>query len=212
MTRSATERYHIAQLEKAASMTRLDLDHLTAGELAKLQTDLYEFVSGSDIGLMKIGRATPVDKIKPEERFKKIVPEHYIRGIIGDLKKRILGIAGQQNSFFVVAEISNGKLDAFVADPSSQFKLTWRMPPNEGAQFALLLHLAGSGLSADRIRLCPLPRCGNVFVLKSYARADREHYCSVRCSRNAATQRYRQKKSKPKMKRGPKKGVVHGHQ
>jgi len=201
MTKSDTEKYHIAQLEKAVSIIRLDLDHSTAGERAKVATDLYEFVGGSEIAGIKLGQEVPVDKLKEEEflEFNR-VPAHYIPGIIADLKRTLVGIADQPASFIAQAEISKGKLNAF-ADPASPFKLSWIMNPSEGARFALLLHLAGSGLTGNRIRLCPLKTCRNVFVLTSYARADRLHYCSNRCARNAATLRYREKQSKQTKKK-----------
>jgi hypothetical protein len=205
MTKSDTERYHVAELEKAISMIRLDLDHLTAGESWKLQADLYEFVGGIEIGGIKLGQAVPVDKLKPEEflEFER-VPAHYIPEIIADLKKILVGIADQPASFFFHAKITDGKLTAF-ADPTSPFKLSWVMNPSEGARFALSYHLAGSGLTGNRIRLCPLKTCRNVFLLTRYARADRLHFCSNRCARNAATLRYREKQSKQKKKKRGKK-------
>jgi hypothetical protein len=59
----------------------------------------------------------------------------------------------------------------------------------QAAKIALLLHLSGSGLTADRIQSCPL--CSAIFILGSHARQDRDHYCSIRCSRYAATKIYR---------------------
>jgi predicted RNA-binding Zn ribbon-like protein len=143
-----------------------------------------------------------LDQIK---RQRKMIPDDSVREIVEYLKRTITGIATTPAGFSIDADITDAKMILSASDKSSALSLTWNLTPMEAAKLSFVLHFYGSGLTADRIRKCPLESCGNIFVLKSYAREDREHFCSIKCARNAATRRYRKKGKKKQKSRSRRK-------
>jgi hypothetical protein len=209
MAKSKTEGYHIAQLEKAAEIIRTDLDQLTPAEFLKLREDLYAFCYGAPIGPARQGmrQHIPLEKFRLDEFFdevkrqRKLIPDDTVREIVELLRQTLTGIATQIRWAGIEVQLTDAVLNLTAQDKSSPFGLAWSVLPREAARLALIIHLYGSGLTANRIRICPLESCGNLFILKSYAREDREHYCSIRCTRNAATRRYRENKAKKKRRK-----------
>lgn len=198
MTKS--EKYHVAQLERAVEISRVDLDDLSPADFLKLKEELYQFIYGTNLGVaqQRMAVRVPWEKFNPKflrrfkrDRDRKLIPDDCVREVVDFLRNCICAIAEKPGAISLGVKVTNAELSTTVQDPSSPFVLEWRIDPTEGIRLALLLHLAGSGLSADRIRHCPRDGCGNLFVLSSYARSDRERYCSIRCSRYAATLAYR---------------------
>jgi hypothetical protein len=209
MAKSKTEAYHVAQLEKAAEIIRIDLDRLTPAEFMKLREDLYAFCYGAGFGPARQGMLQHIalenfrlDEFLDEaKRQRKMIPDDIVRNVVEELKRRLIGIATTPAELSIPAEVTKGVMNLSAPDKSSPFHLTWNLTAEEAAMLALVVHLYGSGLTANRIRICPLESCGNLFVLKSYAREDRDHYCSPKCARNAATRRYRESKAKKQKRR-----------
>src|SRR5262245_292453 len=209
MAKSKAEAYHVAQLEKAAEIIRTDLDRLTPAEFVKLREDLHEFCYGAGFGPARQGmlQHIPLENFRLDEFFdevkrqRKMIPDNVVREIVESLRKALTGIATTAGGFSIPAEVTKGVFNLSAPDKVSLPTLTLNFTAEEAAMVALNIHFSGSGLTAGRIRICPLESCGNLFVLKSYAREDREHYCSIRCTRNAATRRYRENKAKKKRKR-----------
>ena len=184
------EKIHVAQLKKAAEIASVEIDALVPSGYMKLQADLYEFIHGAGIG-----QAMPIENLTDSElKNWELVPSAHVREIVKYLKRTLGGIADTEGGFTVVAELSKAELDVSATDKSSPFSAHWVAEPVQAAKIALLLHLVGSGLTADRVLRCPLPGCGNIFILASYARLDRMHYCHPRCARNAATKLFRARK------------------
>src|SRR5262249_26512296 len=198
-----------AQLEKAVQIVRQNLDALTLAEFLKLREDLHEFCYGSPMGPARQGmlQHNPLEKFRMDEfledikRQRKMIPDDVVRSIVEELKKRLTGIATTPGGFSIPAEVTKGVFNLSAPDKSSLPTLTSNFTAEEAAILALVVHFYGSGLTGNRIRICPLESCGNLFLLTSYAREDREHYCSIRCTRNAATRRYRESKAKKKRRR-----------
>jgi hypothetical protein len=58
-----------------------------------------------------------------------------------------------------------------------------------GGYLALYRHLVSSGIVRGQLRVCP--QCQRIFLAKRRPRSDVTLHCSLRCSRLAATHRYR---------------------
>src|SRR5262245_770395 len=215
MAKSKAEAYHVAQLEKAAEIIRTDLDRLTPAEFVKLREDLHEFCYGAGFGPARQGmlQHIPLENFRLDEFFdevkrqRKMIPDNVVREIVESLRKALTGIATTAGGFSIPAEVTKGVFNLSAPDKSSLFTMTWNFTAEEVAIPALGTHLSGSGLTADRILIWRLESCGKLLDIKSYGREDREHYCSTKCARNAATIRYREKKArkqKTKKRRGKK--------
>jgi hypothetical protein len=213
--RSKSEAYHIGELEKAAQIVNHDLSRITPAGFQKLREDLFDFVRGSGL---RVAESIPLELVNEKLILKHLkeqrqaIPDADVGEIFAALKTALTGIAKAPAGFQQDAHVSEGTFTLQVTkgtltlkadDKASPFKLGWNFPAKEAALLALYLHLAGSGLDANRIRICPQRGCSKVFIIKAYARDDRERFCSPRCARNAATDRYRgKKKAKAKRKRG----------
>lgn len=198
MARSRTEAYHVAQLEKAAEIARRDLNHMSPGEFLKLREDLFDFCSVS-LGPVRqrMTESIPLEKLSEElirehlSQQRKTIPDDSVGEIVEFLKRMLTTIATKPVGFHQNIKITDGVLRLTIDDKTLPPRLSWDVPPKEAAEFAFAIHFASSGLAPDRIRICPLEKCRNLFVLKAYAREDREHFCSPKCARAAATLRYR---------------------
>jgi hypothetical protein len=61
----------------------------------------------------------------------------------------------------------------------------------QAATVALGLHLVGSMLTIEHFLRCP--ECRTIFISNRQPRSDRRLHCSIKCSRGAASRRYREK-------------------
>jgi hypothetical protein len=191
------QKHHIRQLQKAVELSRIDFDALTPIEHQRLRLDLLEFQMESGLGVNYLQRLDA----SPEELSTRGVPEDCVKEMIEGIEKTLSQFAEAKYPSVIPAMPKNLKFHAWLWNPSQPIFMKTSMEPGyQAGVFAFLRHFEGSGLSPDRVRHCPLEDCGNLFVLGSHARTDRMRYCSVRCSRLAATRAYR-KKQKPKKKR-----------
>lgn len=79
--------------------------------------------------------------------------------------------------------------------PNEPFEFSISTQPGTGfmIQRALYEDLVGSGILRGQLRICPV--CQTIFLIKRKPRTDKRLHCSVKCSRLAATRRYRRRQA-----------------
>jgi len=147
-----------------------------------------------------------------------------IVAIQGELKKRLLGFAYFQGEdegellrrmrHLVVnpgsaqekpvmsprqyIPITDGSIGVQGFRPNEPFwqLLSFGQQPNLQAKvdLALFRRLVSSGILRSQLRICP--ECRRIFLIHRKPRTDMAFQCSIRCSRNAATRRYRERLAK----------------
>jgi hypothetical protein len=182
-----TQKQHIKQLQKAVELSRSNPDEPNPIQRERLRLDLYEFQLSSGVGAHYSQTKGDVSAA---------LPERYVADMVQGLRDTFAKLAGEKQFPLVIeTKLKDVHFRVYLQNPSMRFYLHANMEPGrDAAVYALLRHFEGSGLGLDRIQVCPREKCRNVFVLGSHARADRMRYCSVRCSRLAATQAFRQRK------------------
>jgi hypothetical protein len=176
---------HESKIRWVIAFSTVNLDRLRPGEWITLKEDLFDFlnVSGQIFpGSRK--RTTP-----RQHRYKISLRE--LRDIQKDLVFLLDALASGKPSdytmrvkktvfFFGCSSLKS----PFIWDCAVQGKL-------DAVWIAFGAHLVGSRITQERILRCP--ECQGVFLSSRKPRADRQLHCSIRCSRNAATRRYREK-------------------
>src|SRR5262249_17810540 len=155
-----------------------------------IQADLHEFLSMADVHML----LPIVKKTTVEEALGNLVPRPYVREMLDGIRETLDWISAANYADSPVqldryrpgsiplSATTNVTLQIRADSPSTSFRSHLAMEPNkESARWALLYHLTHSGLTPDRIQLCPRQGCGNVFVLGISARTDRNRYCSLKC-------------------------------
>ena len=193
------ERVHRKQLQKAAELTWQNLDELSAIDRERLRLDLYEFQLSAGVGMHY--HQTEADTTH-EELSTARVPDRHVKEMLERLRNVFAMLAeAKQFPLRINTKPKDIEFNVYLGNPSMRFYLHANMEPGgDAAAYALLRHFEGSGLSLDRVKLCPREDCRNVFVLGSHARTDRMRYCSTRCSRLAAIKAYREREAKKKAK------------
>jgi predicted RNA-binding Zn ribbon-like protein len=207
------ERAHRRQLQKAASLTHVDLNAQSPSDFVKIQADLHEFLSMAGVHML-----VPLERATVEAALKSLVPRPYVSEMLDGIRETlqlisVTNYAGSplQTDPYRLGTVSlsaaaNVTLQVRADSPSTSFRSSFAMEPNkESARWALLHHLTHSGLTPDRVLLCPREGCRNVFVLGISARSDRNRYCSIKCSRIAAMKAYRERQANKKAKLKSKK-------
>ena len=184
------EAQHIKWLEWAVSLCRRDIGSLREGDWLNLKEDLWEFATAPDSirssFLLSVTKEDFVEQmtvplaIRIQEVIKRDLRSACYRAN-GDAAA-IPPIYAKEVNFHCVSFSPDHAFFMLVADEN----------PITAARSALARHLVGSFFTQRNIRECP--ECKNVFIIKRKPREDREHHCSLRCARNAATARYRDKK------------------
>jgi hypothetical protein len=91
--------------------------------------------------------------------------------------------------------ITSGTIELQGFRPNEPFRQMISFGPKPNLQIkvdlALFRHLVSSGILRGQLRTCP--ECGRIFLLRRKPRSDQTFQCSLRCSRNAATRRYRER-------------------
>jgi len=221
MSKSEFQQRHIKNLEWAILLSRTNLDGCTEGDWLNLKEGLYDFIywmaesrevvikqiGGGKKDLVKIRptkgvifppmpRSTFFDYVSKEGLMKlranfQLFFENVARGIVV-YKCQIRDV-----SFWISANKPTGHFIRYIILGPSQMEEQY-IPV---AQISLGDHLTESGIMPDQIRLCP--ECNRLFMLKMRPRKDRNFYCSLMCTRNAATRAYRKRKAEElKLKEG----------
>jgi len=183
------QKHHIRQLHKAAEIIRHDLDALNPIDRHRLRLDLQEFQT--IIGMGVHYQQTDADPG---------VPERYLKEMVQGLRDAFFKLV-ERDYRVIDMELKDVHVGIYLNDASTPFFVHEKLPlGRQSVIYALFRHLAGSGLTPDRVCRCPREGCGNIFVLGSHARSDRMRYCSTRCSRLAATTAYRKRQAAEKEK------------
>jgi hypothetical protein len=191
------QKHHIRQLHKATEIIRDDPDTLSPIDRQRLRLDLLEFQN-----IVGMGTHYP----QTDGDVSQGVPERCVKEMVEGLRAALAKLAKGDYPVDIDMEPKNVHIRVHLRDATTPFWVHVNLElGRDSAIYALFRHFEGSGLSPDRVRRCPRESCGNIFVLGSHARADRMRYCSVKCSRYAATLAYRERKVKKlKRKRGQK--------
>lgn len=196
------ETIHILQLQWAIRFSSVDLERVERGGLTvdggmeELKYRLYEFVRDSNLqGSDRQPHKVPVSTGTPQE-FVGLITNEHLKQIKKGLQEAFLAFA--DNKFFSL-KLEGGKrgpsIDWIAFNPLLRFIQTVKVEsddPVSKAVLALGLHVAYSGLTAERIRRCPVD--ATIFIRERKPQKGREQYCSLTCTRAAATQKYRLKK------------------
>jgi hypothetical protein len=219
MTISAVQMGHIKYLEWAIWFCQETLSNLREGDWINLKEDLYKFIEygQSEVALLKATFGKDAGEGLKSE-FCKATSEKEIAEVQGGLKRRLSGFAytiGEQEvailrklrhlRYLDTASgpvqrlpITNGTITLLGLRPDEPFSQGISFGPMPNLQIkvelALFRHLVSSGILRGQLRNCP--ECGRIFLLHRKPRSDQTFQCSLRCSRNAASKRYRERLAK----------------
>jgi len=127
-----------------------------------------------------------------------VLDKKHFEDIQSSIKGKLLELANQSRyPLDYITSVTEGcDFVVSASSPSEPFSPTiWidSKTPETPALIALWLHLAGAGVAPERIRVCALQDCKNLYLVNRKPRKDKENfYCSVRCARNAATRQWRE--------------------
>jgi len=190
-TASDLQQGHLKQVHWALKFIAISpFDKLRAGELLMLKEDLYEFTV--------VAQAFP-QVTKSKHWLEKHFQDEFVKGISFDDLQAI-----QQYMDHLFSTLLHHQ-PAHVGTPATKAALrlifsSLQSPAElglsvydkvEAACVATVLHLIGSRVRQEQFLRCP--ECGTIFLSNRKPRQDRRHHCSLKCSRGAASRRYRQK-------------------
>jgi hypothetical protein len=184
------QKQHIKQLHKATEIIRDDPDALSPIDRQRLRLDLQELQT-------VIGMGMHYQQTDAEPG----VPERYLKEMVDGLRDALTKLADGDYPIDIDMEPKDVHVRVYVRAATPVWVSVNLPAGRDSAIYAFYRHFEGSGLTPDRVRRCPGESCGNIFVLGSHARTDRMRYCSVRCSRLAATLAYRERQTRKKRKR-----------
>lgn len=193
MKGSQFEAEHIKSLEWAVLFSRMNLNGLRAGDWLNLKEDLYRFIDQ-----LFLAPDTPQHSFLPPGRrdeFVKLISQEQVSKIQERIKSDLFEYSykpdGPTGSPVIDAKAVEFNFVSFGPDiPFNQWMQA--LDVVVASRLALGFHLVGARITQANIRICP--ECRSLFLIKRRPRKDRAFHCSLRCSRNAATQRYREKK------------------
>jgi hypothetical protein len=212
MTAPAVQKEYVKRLEWVIWFSQVNLRSLSEGDRNNARARLYDFVqySRQEPGVLK-GPAPSREYGMDLRRLCKEANEKDISRVQSELKLRLLGFVCIEeaetkslpptpvgDSQFL--PIKNGIISAYGSRPDEPFEwqIQWNLPANlqTSAVTALFRHLVSSRILWSQLRICP--QCQRIFLLGRKPRPDKEFHCSLRCSRNAATRRYRERQAREK--------------
>jgi hypothetical protein len=182
------QREHIKQLKFAVSLCQRDLTQLREGDWQNLREELYDFEN------LVVGQRLQEVFLPPnlKEQFFTTVTRDTVAAIQKHLAADFQRYAYKANAPSHVSVRASQIENDFVAfGPDVAFhQLIHARDPIVSARLALGYHLVGALISPSFIRSCP--QCSLMFVMERKPSADVANYfCSIKCSRNAATKAYR---------------------
>jgi hypothetical protein len=212
MIKTQLQASHIKNLEWALRLSQTKFDDCKTGDLLNIKEELWEFTYWTFLELLRSVKNTTegqkVHRIPRVFESGAVVGYETREDFVGNITEMDLSkIKSEFTAFFaqIAADVETNTVAAKdvsfsiypIRNPSGPFVLHIKLKPFqyvEMARVALLEHFCGSGLVVEQIRFCP--KCSLLFILKMKPRKDRNFYCSVNCSRNAASQAYRTRKGK----------------
>ncbi len=185
----------IKQLEWAVGLAQADLQTLRPGDWINLEADLADFVqrSGtptdltgpgwSDTGTMQRWVTTAQTGLR--QQFERLAQ----MGVVTIIRDGQKPTPTKLSTMEFMVERGRLTVQAYEGEPYRQLIKSDKIESQ--VYTALASYLISSGIIAGQIRKCPT--CGRIFLLKRKPRPNVEFHCSLKCSRLAATRRYRQK-------------------
>lgn len=176
----------VEQVAWAIRFAEMDLTHLREGDRVNLQEDLLEFLNpgAADLKAETEGAYIPPPTMAQAKKVQSVLKDA-LRKLVLDLKSE------REIAVFPGWTRLKGSF-CFVSHASEPFTGSYQLDGDEALTLMnLAQNLIESGIRGDQIRRCP--ECERTFLVRRKPRRDVTLHCSLRCSRNAATRRYRQK-------------------
>ncbi len=221
LTVAAIRNAHVKQLQWGVKFIRQNLGELRAGEWLSLKEALYDFtlVAKRFPSTKRHDFAVAVEKYEEERFIQEMSP-----GVVQEIQSGMIqqfnalsatsirisdelfahyfpgadrtGRSGLDYGFGVNKVVFNFNCSS----SRSPFVLGFGVLDNiQAANVAMGLHLVGSMLTLEQFLRCP--ECKTIFISNRQPRPDRQLHCSIRCSRGAASRRYREKLQSQKTER-----------
>jgi hypothetical protein len=191
LTASALQKGHLKHLHWALKFIATSpFDKLRAGELLMLKEDLHEFAV--------VAQVFP-QVTKSKHSLEKDFQDEFVKGIsfddlqaIQQYMDHLFSALLHHQPAHVGAPATNAALRLIFSSLQSPAELGLSVYDKvEAACVATVLHVIGSRVRQEQFLRCP--ECGTIFLASRKPRPDRRHHCSLKCSRGAASRRYREK-------------------
>lgn len=184
------------KLEWAIWLAQIDLHTLREGDWLNIGGDLKQFIEGSG-GITDVEEATTVfygmNRVQLVRKVQKELKTHFERlASLSELNVMGSGSGPTRKKYSCISFMVNGRVQVEAFEGQLYHLRTKQTEIADQASFALASYLVSAGIIAGQIRKCPT--CGRIFLLKRKPRNDLEFHCSLKCSRLAATRRYRKNK------------------
>ena len=185
MQRSEIQAEHIKSLECAVLLLRRKLGDLREGDWLNLKEELYEFVYGRDLHeylakkksannspiLLDVDKPTFMEQITPAEieKIKEGIATYLLRFALDNGQPVVAPSVKTRDAHFIFAAVGS----------SGPFSMIVHVEDRGlAAQVAVGLHLVGSGIAREQLRICP--ECQRLFLLKRKPRKDKNFHCSIK--------------------------------
>lgn len=187
MKQSEKQAGHIKQLEWAVSFCQADLETFREGDWLNARDSMYDFVNfGNEL--------TPIDR----KDFVRVATDKEIGNAQADINRQLMNLAVDPREPNAEPIVYGNEVDVMLtvsgsaADQPFAQIVDYELRPSISVTAALYSHLVFSGIARGQLRVCP--ECGRIFLYGRQPRADKQLHCSLKCSRLAATHRFREKK------------------
>jgi hypothetical protein len=210
MTRSQSQEDHIKRLEWAIWLSQVNLAEFREGDWLNLQQDFKAYIArsftASIAGVFQLPKKFVESQVASLARKEQQSDLEKLQSAIrDDLRKVAYSGEDEPSEMFPLStlEMKNVSVSVKGYGPDEPFQLDISTEAVTGVMIQRTLYedLVGSGILRRQLRSCPL--CKRIFLLKRMPRSDMRFHCSLKCSRLAATRRYRDKKRKRSHRRTP---------
>jgi len=219
MTKSGLEEMHVEKVGWAILMSQSNLDEYRDGDWLNLKEELYNFtywpvkevqvVKDSEtpsrkkylltLKSVRVSRKGLTLQLPTWTRqdFIRLVTKHDLEKLQTSFRACFEALARGTN--FTLVQSRRVSISIYPNSSNNKINRLYEFEAanNEGnyihaAKSSLMEHLCESRITMNQIRFCS--HCGKLFLAKRKPRADRNLHCSLRCTGNAATRAYRQRK------------------
>ena len=204
MKQSPIQGEHIKKLAWAIWFSQAELAVFREGDWMNAKQDLWEFIKGKEprppekqyAGTPHFGPDTPFGEWFNWHAGPKTMAnvQEALRLHLNDLV--FDGERPEDLPVCTYPPIKDVEIEVLGYGPDLPFKqsITKSADLVTQARGVLFDHLVSSGILRGQLRVCPT--CRRIFLLGRRPRPDQHFHCSIRCSRLAATRRYREKQAK----------------
>jgi hypothetical protein len=191
LTASDLQKRHLKHLHWALKFIALmPFDKLRPGELLTLKEDLYEFTIVAQV-FPQVTKSEHSLENCYQDKFVKEISLDDLQAILQYMHQLFNALLHRQPAC-IGALATKATLRLIFSSLQSPAELGLSVYDKvEAACVATVLHLIGSMVRQEQFLRCP--ECGTIFLSSRKPRPDRRHHCSLKCSRGAASRRYREK-------------------